>query len=139
MELPDVLTYDEISNTNKFVSLSNIEIHKNVDIYKVSFSDQILAKTFNVTCDIDTEFLLYNIILTSVEPIMRNAFNVYHYLKYNKEHYSLVWKPLSFMMNYAVTSPALCLGDMVVKFLERKLLIKDTCYSINTKEDKFPR
>lgn len=135
-ELPKVLSYNEETNTNIFQTIKNIEFVKNIDLYKVSFSDQILAKTFNVECSLDTEFLLYNIITTTVEPIIVHAYNVYHYLKYNKPHYSLNWKPLSFMVNYAMVSPVVTLGDIVVKYLEKKLIIKDTAYKITFNDNE---
>lgn len=129
-ELPKIFSYNEETNTVDLKEIYNIAPVKDVDLYKVSFSDQLLAKTFNVECSLDTEFLLYNIITTTVEPIFSHTYNVYHYLKYNKPHYSLNWKPLSFMVNYAITSPVVTLSDIVVKYLEKKLIIKDTAYEI---------
>ena len=137
-ELPKIFSYNEDTNTVDLKDIYSIEPVKDIDLYKVSFSDQLLAKTFNVECSLDTQFLLYNIITTTVEPIFNHTYNVYHYLKYNKPHYSLNWKPLSFMVNYAITSPVVTISDMVVKYLEKKLIIKDTAYKITFGDQTVP-
>ena len=82
-ELPKIFSYNEETNTVDLKEIYNIAPVKDDDLYKVSFNVLLLAKTFNVECSLDTEFLLYNIITTTVEPIFSHTYNVYHYLKYN--------------------------------------------------------
>lgn len=131
-KLPEVLTYDTHFKILKYVPLVKIERIDDVELYTTKFYDTFMSKMTALACSRDTEILRYDIVNTKVEPIIGGSYNVYGYLRGNWKLADADWEPISGILNHGAIAPNLASGDLVVKFIERKVLCNDFGYRVFT-------
>ena len=140
-ELPDLLTYDTHFKILKYKQMLKIEQIEDVELYTAKFYDTFMSKMSAMVCSRDTQILRYDICNTKLEPIVGGSYNVYSYLKNNWKLADPDWQPISELLNHGAIAPNLASGDLVVKFVEKKVLTNDFAYKIYTgkKEIKIKR
>lgn len=131
-ELPNLLSYDTIEKKLKYKPILKIVLHEDVELYVAKFYDTFMSKMSAVVCSPDTEILRYDIINTKVEPIVGGSYNVYGYLKSNWQYADPGWQKISELLNHGAIAPNLSSGDLVTKFIERKIFASDNAYEVFT-------
>jgi len=136
-KLPEALTYDTHFKVLKYKPILKVEREENVELYTSKYYDTFMSKMTALASSRDTEILRYDIIPTKKEPIVGGSYNVYAYLKNNWKAADPDWQPIAELLNHGAIAPNLASGDLVVKFVERKVLSEDFGYRILTSDKKI--
>lgn len=131
-KLPEALTYDTHFKVLKFTPIIKVERYDDIELYTAKFYDTFMSKMTAIACSRDTQIFRYDIIPTKNNPIIGGSYNVYGYLKANWKKADPDWQPISELRNHGSLAPNLASGDLVVKFVERKVLVEDFGYSLFT-------
>lgn len=131
-KLPEALTYDMHFKVLKFKPILKVERVDEVELYTCKFYDTFFSKMTALACSRDTEILRYDIIPVKNNPIIGGSYNVYGYLKENWKKADPEFEPISQILNFGAVAPNLASGDLVVKFVERKVLAEDFGYRVLT-------
>lgn len=135
-KLPEALTYDTHFKVLKYVPITKVEQVDDVELYTSKFYDVFMSKMSALASSRDTEILRYDIIPTKKEPIVGGSYNVYAYLKNNWKKSDPDWMAVKDCLNHGSIAPNLASGDLVVKFVERRVLVNDYGYTVYTSDKK---
>lgn len=130
VKLPEILTFDTHFRVMKYKPLLKITQHEDIELYTSKFYDTYMSKMTAMATSKDTEILRYDIVNTKNEPIIGGSYNVYSYLYNNWKAANVEWEPISNLLNHGSIAPNLASGDLVVKFIERKVLVEDFGYKL---------
>jgi len=130
--LPKVLTFDISKSTDNlfFTEIGSIATHTDIDVYECFFMDSPCSKITTAYLSSDTSILMYDIKPTNIEPLVQRSSNVFSYLLNNKNDILYKWMELREFDNYGVLSPNVTFSDIVTKFLEKRILVRDNMYTI---------
>jgi hypothetical protein len=131
-QLPKVLTFDLLKSSGNlyYETIGSIKTYNNVDIYESFFMDIPNSRISTVYLSNETSILQYDIRPTNIEPLIQRSLNVFGYLLNNKSIITTQWTPLRELNNFGTLTPNVSFSDIVTKFLEKKILIRDDVFSI---------
>lgn len=135
-KLPEALTYDTHFKVLKYKPITKVAQTDDVELYTSKYYDIFMSKMTALASSRDTEILRYDIVPTKKEQIIGGSYNVYAYLKNNWKAADPEFEPISSLLNHGAIAPNLASGDLVVKFIERKVLVSDFAYTIYTSDNK---
>ena len=130
--LPKVLTFDLSKSTGNlyYTEIGSIKTYPNVDVYESFFMDSPSSKMTTVYLSAETSIFQYDVKPTNIEPLVQRSMNVYGYLLNNKSTITTAWRQVRELNNFGTLTPNLTFSDVVTKFLEKKILVRDDVYSI---------